>query len=101
MGHETVTRQATVRGKNGLHMRPAEVFARQASQFESRIEVIREDVRVDGKSILDVMLLAAVPGTVLTLEATGPDATAALEALVKLIEVDLAIEPTSDRETTT
>ena len=97
MGHETLTRQVTMGGKHGMHMRPAELFVRKASQFESKIEVIREDVRVDGKSILDVLLLAAVPGTVLTLQATGPDAQAALETLVRLIEVDLANEEMIDQ----
>jgi phosphocarrier protein len=96
MGHETVTRQVTVRSSNGLHARPADLFARQAGKFESKIEVVKEGVRVDGKSILDVLTLAATQGTLLTLEATGPDAEAALEALAKLIEIDLANEEMID-----
>ena len=51
---------------------------------------------MDGKSSLDLFTLAAVQGTVLTLEATGPDAQAAIEALAKLIEVDLANEEIID-----
>jgi phosphotransferase system HPr (HPr) family protein len=87
---ETVTRQITVRGKNGMHARPADLFARQAARFQCKIEVVKQGVRVDAKSILDVLTLAAEQGTVLTLEAAGPDAQEALEALAKLVEVDLA-----------
>lgn len=96
MCDETLTRQVTVRSSNGLHARPADLFSQQARRFESKIEVVKEGARVDGKSILDLFTLAAVQGTVLTLEATGPDAQAALEALAKLIEVDLANEEMID-----
>jgi phosphotransferase system HPr (HPr) family protein len=87
-----------VLGSNGLHARPADLFSQQARRFQSKIEVVKEGARVDGKSILDVLTLAAVQGTVLTLEATGPDARTALEALAKLIEIDLANEEMIDHE---
>jgi len=90
-------RQVVVRNRHGLHARPADLFARQAGQFTSKIEVIKEGLRVDGKSILDILTLAAEKGTVLQLEATGPDAEAALEALAKLVETDFASEETVDQ----
>ncbi|MCE9546185.1 MAG: HPr family phosphocarrier protein [Planctomycetia bacterium] len=90
-------REVVVRNSHGLHARPADLFARQANRCTAKIEVIKEGVRVDGKSILDVLTLAAEQGTVLRIEATGPDAQVALEALAKLIEVDLASEETIDQ----
>ncbi len=53
--------------------------------FQSRIEVIKDNERVDGKSILAILMLAAVAGTELRLEATGPDAEAALDSLAELV----------------
>ncbi|NOZ40084.1 MAG: HPr family phosphocarrier protein [Planctomycetes bacterium] len=78
----------------GLHARPAELFARLALQFDSDIEVIRDSHRVDAKSILHVLTLGAAQGTELTLQATGADAEAALEALVRLVESDFATDET-------
>ncbi len=68
----------------GLHARPAELFVKTASQYQAKIEVIKDGQRVDGKSILSILTLAAVQGTELSLEATGPDAQQALTALSEL-----------------
>ena len=65
-----------------------------ALQFESAIEVGREDHRVDAKSILHVLTLGAAQGTELMLAADGDDAEAALEALVQLVESDFATDET-------
>ena len=78
----------------GLHARPAELFARLALQFESEIEVIRDSHRVDAKSILHVLTLGAAQGTELTLFAQGSDAEAALVALARLVESDFATDET-------
>jgi len=67
-----------------MHARPAQVFVKKAGQYQARIEVIKDGRRVDGKSILNILTLAAVKGTQLGLEATGPDAEAALDALSEL-----------------
>jgi phosphotransferase system HPr (HPr) family protein len=96
MGEVKATRQVVVRGSHGLHARPADLFARRAGGFTAKIEVIKEGVRVDGKSILDILTLAAERGTVLVIEATGPDAEAALDALAQLVEHELADESTVD-----
>jgi len=70
----------------GLHARPADLFVTVASRFDASVEVVKNGERVDGKSILDILTLAATNGTQLSIEATGHDAEAAAEALVQLIE---------------
>jgi phosphotransferase system HPr (HPr) family protein len=75
---------------HGLHLRPASLITKLASQYQSRIELINGNARVDGKSILDLLTLGAEPGTTLVIEATGPDAEAAVEALVALIATNFA-----------
>jgi phosphocarrier protein len=84
MADPIATRTVVVGNPQGLHARPAELFVKTASRYEARIEVIKEGHRVDGKSILNILTLAAVQGTELCLEATGPDAQAALDALSEL-----------------
>jgi phosphocarrier protein len=68
------------------------LFVQLASQFESKIDVVRGDERVDGKSILSVLTLAAAQGTELSIEATGQDADAALDALADLVAKGFAEE---------
>jgi len=60
------------------------MFVRRAMQFESSIEILRDGDRFDGKSILSLMTLAAEQGTQLLLQAEGPDAEEALQALAEL-----------------
>jgi phosphotransferase system HPr (HPr) family protein len=92
MDHSTVSRTVVVNKAEGLHARPAELFVKVAKRFESAIEVIKNNTRADAKSILHVLTLAAEQGTALRLEATGPDAEAALEALVELVENNFELE---------
>jgi len=68
----------------GLHLRPADRFVGTARRFAAEIRVHRDGRCVDGKSILDLAMLAAECGTCLELEARGPDAEAALAALAEL-----------------
>ncbi len=70
----------------GFHLRPAKLFVELASKFGSTIEVIKDDVRIDGKSILSILTLAAPQGALLSLVAQGADAQAAVDALATLIE---------------
>src|SRR4051812_28326843 len=81
---ESVFRLVTVINPQGFHARPADMFARVANQFRSHIEVEKDGTRVDGKSMITLLLLAATQGTQLRLEASGPDADAALNALATL-----------------
>ena len=86
MSTTPVTRAVVVQNPQGLHARPAELFAKLALQFESRIALIRNDQRADGKSILEILTLGVQPGTELVLEAQGNDAQQAVEALATLVE---------------
>jgi phosphotransferase system HPr (HPr) family protein len=79
-----LTRTVVVANPNGLHMRPASLIAKLANQFDSKIELVRGQERVDGKSMLEIVTLVAEHGTSLTIEANGPDAAAAVEALAEL-----------------
>jgi phosphotransferase system HPr (HPr) family protein len=85
-------RSVVLTNPQGLHLRPAELFVKRAAQFQSKIEIVKENLRVDGKSILNIITLVATEGTPLILEATGPDAESAIEALAELIERNFAEE---------
>jgi len=67
-------------------MRPAGELVRVASGFESSIAILREGISANGKSIISVISLAAESETDITIQADGPDETAALEALANLVE---------------
>ena len=82
----TLTREVVVANAHGLHARPADLLTREARRWRSRIELVADAQRVDGKSILEVLTLAAEAGTRLVVEATGPDAREALEAIGGLFE---------------
>jgi phosphocarrier protein len=71
--------------KNGLHARPAAEIVKTASKFASDIIIVRDELEVNGKSIMGVMMLAAECGSEVTLKATGPDESDAVEAIAKLI----------------
>lgn len=75
----------TIINKLGLHARAAAKLVSTASQFESRVSVIKDGRAVDGKSIMSVMLLAASCGTPIELEVEGVDEASALDALITLI----------------
>jgi phosphotransferase system HPr (HPr) family protein len=85
---ETRRQQVVISNALGLHMRPANKFANLADRFEAEIRVLCEGRIIDGKSILDLTTLAAEQGTILELEACGPDAAQAIEALVALVAGD-------------
>ncbi|HET7583353.1 MAG TPA: HPr family phosphocarrier protein [Gemmatimonadaceae bacterium] len=80
-----VERQVQIINRNGLHARPAAEIVKTASQYESEITMIRDDLEVNGKSIMGVMMLAAEYGSTLTVRANGPDADAAVNAIAALV----------------
>jgi phosphocarrier protein len=88
MAQGSISRTVVVTNPQGLHARPADMFVKTASQYQSVVEVIKDGERVDGKSILAILTLAAVEGTQLEIVANGPDAQAALDALAQLVERD-------------
>jgi phosphocarrier protein HPr len=77
--------EAEIVNRLGLHARAAAKFTHLASGFQSEIWLSRSGRRVNAKSIMGVMMLAAGKGSKVTIEANGADADAALAALVKLI----------------
>ena len=78
-------RTVQIVNKNGLHARPAAEIVKLAARYQSEIVVARDDLEVNGKSIMGVMMLAAECGSMLRLKADGPDADQALDALATLI----------------
>ncbi len=70
----------------GIARAPAEQFVRLASQYESKIQLVRDGRRVEARNMIDLLTLGATQGTQLTLEADGPDAQAAVDALANLVE---------------
>ena len=87
MCHETVVarRQVEITNRLGLHLRAADQFVRLARRFQCEIRVHYQGKECNGKSILDLTILAAICGTRLDLEACGPDAVEAVEALAVVV----------------
>lgn len=81
-----ITRTVTIRNPQGMHARPAEAFVRLASQFESEVQLIREERRANATYMFELLTLGAAQGTQILIEAVGPDAQAAVEALADLVE---------------
>jgi len=77
--------QVEIVNKLGLHARPAAEIVKTAAKFASNITLIRDDLEVNGKSIMGVMMLAAEFGSTITLRADGPDEDQALDALAALV----------------
>jgi phosphocarrier protein HPr len=71
--------------KNGLHARPAAEIVKAASKFKSEITIVRDDIEVNGKSIMGVMMLAAECGATITLRASGPDADDAIATIASIV----------------
>jgi phosphocarrier protein len=80
-----VERSVEVMNKNGIHARPAAEIVKTAGKFKAHITIAREELEVNGKSIMGVMMLAAECGSKVLLRADGPDASEAVDALSTLI----------------
>jgi phosphocarrier protein HPr len=80
-----ISKELEIINKLGLHARASTKLTQTASMFASEIWLERNGRRVNAKSIMGVMMLAAAKGSILTLEATGNDEVAAIEALATLI----------------
>lgn len=80
--------KSIVANQLGLHARPAAELAKTANRFESLIQIAKDGVWVNAKSILGVMTLAAERGSELLVKAEGADAQAAVDAIVELIKQD-------------
>lgn len=82
----THTQTLTITNQRGLHARAAAKFVQTAEKFAATVRVQHKDTAVCGKSMLDLLLLAASMGSSVTITTTGPDGVAALTALAALIE---------------
>jgi phosphocarrier protein HPr len=81
----TLSRSLVILNQRGLHARAAARFVKCAEQFEADITVAKKEAVVSGLSIMGLMMLAAGPGTIIEVTATGREAQAALDALEALV----------------
>ena len=81
-----IAREIVIRNRLGLHARAAAQFVKTAGRFKAEITVESDRQKVNGKSIMGLLLLAAAQGTTLKLCASGEDGSAALQALADLVE---------------
>lgn len=80
-----IERDAKIVNPLGMHARPAAEFVKVASRFKSAVQVRKDDLTVNGKSIMGVMMLAAECGSFLSIKTEGEDAEQAMEALLALV----------------
>ncbi|HOP05876.1 MAG TPA: HPr family phosphocarrier protein [candidate division Zixibacteria bacterium] len=81
-----IKQTVTIVNRLGLHARPSAMLVTVASRFKSEVFFTKESLRVNGKSIMGVMMLAAELGSQLLVEVDGPDEEAAMAEIVKTIE---------------
>lgn len=83
-----VERGVTVLNEKGLHVRPAAAFAQHAGKFQAHITIVKTSTgqTVNGKSSIELLMLAAEPGTSLLIRADGDDAQAAADSLALFVE---------------
>jgi len=99
MGEVKATRTVAVTNSAGFHLRAATLFVNLARQFDSRIEVLKDAQRADGKSTpLQLTALGAWEGDRLVLEAFGADAAQAVDALVELFAANFDEEDEPDQQ---
>lgn len=81
-----IEKSVVIRNKLGLHARAAVKLVNLANRFEASVEIEKDGSRIDGKSVLGVLTLAATKGSEITLRISGRDESAAFDALAGLIE---------------
>ena len=84
-----IKRKVKIKNKQGLHARPAAIFVQEANKFTSDIVVSKDEEKVNGKSIMGIMMLAAEHGSIVYITASGDDAHEAVEALEKFLSGEL------------
>src|SRR5213595_2286324 len=85
-GESMMTRDFMVSNKLGIHARPAAMFVKAANRFTCEIFVEKDGEKVNGKSIMGLMMLAAGPGSKLTVHAQGHDAAKAVSEIEELLK---------------
>ena len=86
------TRLVVIKNPQGLHARPAALFVRTANRFQSRVVVSKGRQKASGKSIMEILTLAANAGAKVRIEATGDDAEEAVKVLGDLLDADAEAE---------
>ena len=89
---QTCERQVEIRNKYGLHARPAAEFVKKAHTFDADVWVRKEELEVNGKSIMGMMMLAAEKGSEIVIRAAGEDAEDAVAALSALVDTQFGEE---------
>ena len=80
-----ISKEITVLNATGLHARPASVFVQTAGKFKSDVNVVKDGNVINAKSIMGIMAAGISRGTVIHIQASGPDEQEAVDTLVKLI----------------
>lgn len=83
-----VVKKLIVKNKQGLHARPAALFVQIANKFDARITVMRDDEKVNGKSIMGILMLGAEKGSSIVIEAEGDDARLAVAELERIVTIE-------------
>lgn len=89
-----IERAVVLGNKHGLHARPAAEFVKLASRFVSDVKLTKDDLTIDGKSIMGVMMLAAECGSTITLTVEGGDEEEAAASLIAFLESETLEETT-------
>jgi phosphocarrier protein HPr len=93
-----INKKVTVSNPQGIHLRPAYLIAELAGKYESDVNLEKAGQKVDGKSVLEIIGLAAANGTELNIHATGPDANEALDAIIQLFDQGFPGEESAQAE---
>jgi phosphotransferase system HPr (HPr) family protein len=95
---EPIRKKVTLTVSQGLHLTPISVLVRNAGRFTSQISLTFDGRTADIRSVYDLMLLAAPCGSILTLEADGPDAAAAVDEIERLFVEGFPVQPVPEQE---
>jgi phosphotransferase system HPr (HPr) family protein len=90
MNPTKATRVVCITNPHGLHMRPITALSQRAKDFQAEVTITKDHNRVNVRHVIDMLTLAVENGSEVLLEAEGPDAEAALAALVQIIEHDFS-----------
>lgn len=85
---KSISTEIIIKNKLGLHARPASVFVRTASKFESEITVESESEKVNGKSLINLLMLSVSYNNIVKITASGPDCNEAIQELQDLVETN-------------
>lgn len=91
--NQQLKRTVVIQDPQGLHLRPIATFVRRANQSRCQVHVSKGDLRVNGTSAMELLLLGAEQGTSLELHVDGPDAPEALEALAAILTAPSMPDP--------